>query len=227
MARTGRPQPRPREPLPPPLPPETRTVGQLVAETVRFYGRHFWRSLALGLGPAGLAVGETFLGRWGQFVLVAAGGGLLLSVAYTAGCAIVAGGRVPLRTLATALAAALVIWIPVPFLALGIFLPALAWMAFAGLAVPAAIFERIPLRRALGRGMQLGRADYVHSLGSLAALAIVVGATGSLLSLLIHTGSNQAARIALFLASLVVSPLAFLGSALLYHDQAARAKARQ
>jgi hypothetical protein len=227
MARTASPTPRRREPLPPPLPPETRTVGQLVAETVRFYGRHFWRSLALGLGPAALAVGETFLGRWGQFALVAAGGGLLLSVGYTAGCAIVAGGHVPPRTLATALAAALLIWIPVPFLALGVFLPALAWMAFAGLAVPAAIVERIPLRRALGRGMQLGRADYVHSLGSLAALAIVVGATGSLLSLLIHTGSNQAARVALFLASLVVSPLAFLGSALLYHDQAARARARE
>ena len=27
------------EPLPPPLPPETRTVGQLVAETIRLYGR--------------------------------------------------------------------------------------------------------------------------------------------------------------------------------------------
>ena len=30
------------EPLPPPLPPETRTVGQLVAETLKLYGRHFW-----------------------------------------------------------------------------------------------------------------------------------------------------------------------------------------
>ena len=35
--------------LPPPLPPETRTVGQLVAETIRAYGNSFWRVLPLGL----------------------------------------------------------------------------------------------------------------------------------------------------------------------------------
>ena len=38
-----------KEPLPPPLPPETRTVGQLVAETLRLYGRRFWLVLPLGL----------------------------------------------------------------------------------------------------------------------------------------------------------------------------------
>ena len=32
--------------LPPPLPPGDRTVGQLVAETIRTYGDHFWRVLA-------------------------------------------------------------------------------------------------------------------------------------------------------------------------------------
>ena len=34
---------------PAPLPPETRTVGQLVAETLQLYGAAFWPSLALGL----------------------------------------------------------------------------------------------------------------------------------------------------------------------------------
>ena len=33
--------------LPPPLPPETRTVGQLVAETLKLYGDNLWASLAL------------------------------------------------------------------------------------------------------------------------------------------------------------------------------------
>ena len=32
------------------LPPADRTVGQLVAETIRLFGGRFWRSLALGLG---------------------------------------------------------------------------------------------------------------------------------------------------------------------------------
>src|SRR5207248_11746044 len=35
--------------LPPPLPPERRTVGQLVAETIRAYGKDFWRALPLGV----------------------------------------------------------------------------------------------------------------------------------------------------------------------------------
>jgi hypothetical protein len=227
VARKGRATPRQQQPLPPPLPPETRTVGQLVAETVRFYGRHFWPSLALGLGPAALAIGSTFLGRWGQFVLAAAGGAVLISLSYVGGCILVAGRQVPARTVATAWLTAILIWIPVPFLALGIFLPALAWLAFAGLAVPAVIVERAPLRAALGRGMRLGRIDYVHSLGSLATLVILVAATGFLLSLLLHTGSDQAGRVALFLGNLVVSPLVFLGAALLYYDQAARLEARK
>ena len=42
-------------PLPPPLPPETRTVGQLVAETIRLYGSRFLPVLALGLKPGGKA----------------------------------------------------------------------------------------------------------------------------------------------------------------------------
>ena len=42
----------PRRDLPPPLPPETRTVGQVVAETIRLYGNRFWPSLALGISPA-------------------------------------------------------------------------------------------------------------------------------------------------------------------------------
>ena len=41
-----------RSSLPPPLPPETRTVGQLVAESIRLYGNHFWRVLPLGLALA-------------------------------------------------------------------------------------------------------------------------------------------------------------------------------
>src|SRR3954468_13753918 len=41
--------PRVEESRPAALPPETRTVGQLVAESIRFYGDHFWPVLALGL----------------------------------------------------------------------------------------------------------------------------------------------------------------------------------
>ena len=37
------------KPLPPPLPPGERTVGQLVAESIRLYGQRFWAALLLGL----------------------------------------------------------------------------------------------------------------------------------------------------------------------------------
>ena len=48
--------------LPPPLPPETRTVGQVVAEAIRLYGRRYRIALPLGLPLAAadtLAVGTT------------------------------------------------------------------------------------------------------------------------------------------------------------------------
>src|SRR5204862_314342 len=49
VGRMARPRyPKHEGPLPPPLPHETRTVGQLVAETVRLYGERFWHVLALG-----------------------------------------------------------------------------------------------------------------------------------------------------------------------------------
>ena len=35
--------------LPPPLPPGERTIGQLVAEAIRFYGNQFWKVLPLGI----------------------------------------------------------------------------------------------------------------------------------------------------------------------------------
>ena len=42
-------QKRAERPLPPPLPPAERTVGQLVGEAIRLYGANFWKALALGV----------------------------------------------------------------------------------------------------------------------------------------------------------------------------------
>ncbi len=43
-----------------------------------------------------------------------------------------------------------------------------------------------------------------------------------MLLILLHTQGNQAQAVALVLADLVLSPLLFIGAALLYLDQAAR-----
>src|SRR5256886_2924133 len=48
--------PRAAEPRPAALPPGERTVGQLVAESIRIYGERFVRCLAIGVPPAALAL---------------------------------------------------------------------------------------------------------------------------------------------------------------------------
>ncbi|HSO02389.1 MAG TPA: hypothetical protein VLS46_07660, partial [Gaiellaceae bacterium] len=111
---------------------------------------------------------------------------------------------------------------PFPFLASVFILPGLVWFAFVGLAVPAAVAEGTGFAASLRRGIELGRADFVHALGSLAALAIIVFVTRATLFVLLQGFGESTGRAASFLADLVVSPLLFLGAALLYVDQAAR-----
>jgi hypothetical protein len=97
-----------------------------------------------------------------------------------------------------------------------------AWLALVGLVVPAVMIEELPSRAAFGRAVELCRADYVHALGSLATLVIVFFLTRIVLAFLLREQADNAVRVAVFLADLVVSPLLFLGAALLYFDQAAR-----
>src|SRR5581483_8254006 len=123
-------------------------------------------------------------------------------------------------------AVAVLVWLPFPALRSVFVLPAVAWLAFMGLGVPAAMKERLGFRDALVRGRQLALADYVHALGSLAALVIVVGVADLALSALLHTQSHATERLALGLSDVVLSPLLFVGGALLYVDQAARVRSR-
>ena len=202
--------------LPPPLPPGTRTIGQLVAETIRFYGKHFWRSLLLGIGPAGVTVAGYFTGFHPALAAVVVGWILLASASYVGACVLVAGRR-PTRQIALrALAAACLVAV--------LILVGLVWLAPLGLAVPAIVNERVQLRGAFRRGLELARADYVHALGSLATLLVVVFLTQVLLTALLHGASKQSVHVSAFLASLVLQPILFLGAALLYDDQAARSK---
>jgi membrane protease YdiL (CAAX protease family) len=204
--------------LPPPLPPETRTIGQLVAETIRAYGNNFWRVLPLGVP---LAVADQLSVRQTATVQMAVFWALLpLFVGgYLWACRVVLGAAPTL----TAGSVAVLIWLPFPALRYVYVLPALAWLAFIGLAVPAAMAERLRFRDALVRGRRLGTADFVHAVGSLATLVIVVGVAANTLSALLHTQGDNGQRVAVFLSDVVLSPLLFVGGALLYIDQAARA----
>src|SRR6266513_2804376 len=161
-------QRREPQPAPPPLPPETRTVGQLVAETIRLYGSRFWRSLALGIAPAaaGLVVAESpGVARLPLALTVAA---VAASLSFALATGVVARERIPRRRLAEATAFGAITLVPAVVL-LGLFgilglLPAVFWLGFAGLIVPVITLER---RRSYARAFELARADLTHAVGAL------------------------------------------------------------
>jgi hypothetical protein len=211
------------QPAPPALPAGTRTVGQLVAETIRFYGSRFWHSLALGIAPAaaGLALAETPGAVRLALAFTVAAAAASLSFALATG--LVAGERIPRRRLGEATVGGTIALVPAIVLlgVLGILglLPAVIWLGFAGPIVPVITLEG---RRSFRRARELARADLMHSIGSLATLALVGLLTAYVLFFTLRSAGTAALRASAFVSVLVISPLLFLGAALLYYDQAAR-----
>ena len=199
-------------------------MGQLVAESIRLYGRRFWPSLALGVPPSILNLLSRTLDAELLLFVVPIVGGVLLSLSYV-GAVAIATGRSPVAPLAVL--GGLVVFVPFPFLVAAFVLPGLVWLAALGLVVPVLLLERGTFLGAFVRAFALARADFVHALGSLATLAILVFLTQSGLFFVLRGAGEQAIAIASFVASLVVSPLLFLGAALLYFDQEARDNARR
>jgi hypothetical protein len=212
------------KPETPVVPPAERTIGQLVADTLRYYGDHVWVALLIGIGPAVLTVVAARAARDVQVTALFAGWPLLMTVSFVVACFVVHGVRFERTRLATALFVGLVISIPVPLLVTLFVLPAVLWLALLGMAVPAAVVEGTGIRESIRRGFALGRADYVHAAGTLATLVLVVALTQFALFQLLHGLSDQAIAAAAFMASMVITPLLFFGSALLYTDQVARSE---
>jgi hypothetical protein len=199
------------------LPPAERTVGQLVAETIRFYQDNFWQVLPLGLAIALIEQVQVGHSTYTQAALLAAGAPLM-TAAYVRAAQLATGGGWSW----TAFAIGVLVFVPVPALTLVFIFPAVLWLAFIGLAVPAAVAERTRFRESLIRGRRLGTADYVHALAGIATLVIVFGLTKLVLGVLLHGQADAALRSALFLSDLALSPLLFVGASLLYFDQDAR-----
>jgi hypothetical protein len=204
------------------LPPAERTVGQLVAESIRFYGDHFWGSLWLGVAPATLAVVGANVSRRTALFLSPTLFGALLSATYVYASVLVLGKRPPRTRLVVAWLAGWLVFVPVPFLLLAFLVPGLVWLAGIGLVVPVRVVEDVPLRDAFARAWRLARADLMHEAGSLFTLAIVVLLTQAVLAFILRGFGDAEVWAAYFLASVVVSPLLFIGAALLYVDQSAR-----
>ena len=191
---------------------------------MRLYGRRFWPSLGLGVPPSILNLLARTLDDRTLLVVVPVAGGLLLSASYLGAVALAADRSVRVWQ---PLLGGLLVFLPVPILAALFILPALVWLAALGLIVPVLALERAGFFFGFLRASKLGRADFVHALGSLATLAILVFLTQSGLFFILRGTSDQTLAIASFVASLVVSPLLFLGAALLYFDQEARDNAQR
>ncbi|MDQ3380490.1 MAG: hypothetical protein M3546_09220 [Actinomycetota bacterium] len=214
-----------RRELPPPLPPDQRTVGQLVGEAIRLYGKYPWHALAIGIPVAVVNAVVWGVPGSGQIV-VAAAGALLITLSYVAACSLVTETPLRSRNAAKAYAIGVLVFVPFPFLAALFILPGLLWLSLFGLAVPVALVEGLGARAALVKGLRLARADLVHVLGGLATLALVVFLTQAALFFVLREFAENTRIAAATLASIVVSPLVFLGAALLYVDQEARLRLR-
>lgn len=189
---------------------------------MRLYGRRFWAALVLGAGPLVVALTVHALpGRTG-LVFLATGGALVFTVCYVAASLLAGDLRPRRRPVLTAVGIGVLVFAPVPFLTVSLVFPGLIWLAFFGLAVPVALNEQRGPRESVRRSIALARADFVHALGSLAALVVVAFITAITLAFLLGQFGEQSRAIAAVIPLVLVSPLLFLGSALLYFDQSAR-----
>ena len=183
------------KPLPPPLPPAERTVGQVIAESIRLYGNRFWAALLLGLPIAAitqLSAGHSLAAQ----TLILWIASPFVTAAYVWAIVIAAPARPPRGARSSArTSSGSSSSCPCPRCSGSIVLPALAWLALFGLSVPAAAYERLGFRSALVRGRRLAAADYVHALGSLCAVSIVYFITRVMLAASVAwSGGRRGAR---------------------------------
>src|SRR4051812_5631602 len=186
------------KPLPPPLPPGERTVGQLVGESIRLYGRRFWRCLLLGIPIAAfdqLSLGQSNLARSLLFALAAP----FLATAYAGASTVALEIRPTPKRFALAVGTGTLVLVPVAPLISWFALLAAAYLALVGLVVPATIAEPLGWWAAFRRAGELGRADYVHALGSLAALVIVFFIARLGLVALLQAQADNTVRVAVAL----------------------------
>jgi hypothetical protein len=193
-----------------------------VGESLRLYGRLFWRALGLGFGPVAVAIAINALPSPENLIFAATGGAVVVTLCYVAACLLAKDVAPTRRSVGTAILVGALVFAPVPFLTRILVFPAVVWLALFGLSVPVALYERKGFQDSLVRALALARADFVHALGSLAALGIVGFVTALALSSLLIQFGDQARSTAALLPLFLISPLLLLGGAQLYDDQAAR-----
>ncbi|TML49224.1 MAG: hypothetical protein E6G20_02795 [Actinobacteria bacterium] len=222
--------PRGRKPstsreLPPPLPPERRTVGQAVAEAVRLYGARFAKALPLGLVVA--TANQLTVGRGRPavtLVLLLAAPAFTLAFAYATRLTLEV--RTPPRSWLVALVVGTLAFVPAALLFPWFALASVLWLALVGLSVPAAVVEGSGLMASFRRGVELARAGYLHAAGAFVTFAVLFALTRTALALVLRSQADNTVRTAIFLADTIVAPLLFLGAVIVYVDLDARLRSR-
>ena len=210
-------------------------LGELLAETVRIYGERPVAALGLGAVEAAAFLGaEALPAPVGVLVLA-----LAFTATYGAAARLVSGDSFAEAWAQVGLRApvllVLTFVVAVPFaIAVGylfLLLLAVFWIALAGFAVPVTMLERSPsaegffdrLAYALYRSIRLARAEYLHAVGVAAGLIIVYLLVGNVIGAALVGFADNGRLAAGSLVQLVLAPLFFIGLAVLYYEQRARA----
>jgi hypothetical protein len=223
------------EPVRVSTPPTERPlgVGEVLAEAIRIYGERLRAVVGLGLFSAGMFL----VARLNEILWVA-----VIALLVSFGWAVAArlalgdswrdawaavGQRVP-----ALLALTFIATLPLALAARqGLFVVfAVLWLAATGFSIPVTVVESSgglrgihDLGHSLRRSLELARAEFIHAAGVMAALVILF-----VLLLLVLFGALRGfaenGDVAAFAIAVgVLAPFLFLGLAVLYFDQNARA----
>jgi len=225
----------PDAPAPEKVMPTERPLGlaEVFAEAIRLYGERIWAAAGLGAFSAVVFL----LARLQPIVWV-----ILVALLVTCGWAVATrlalgdpwrdawmhvARRAPVlvvftfvATLPLALAVVQALFV----------ILAVLWLAAVGFSIPVAVAESSgglrgihELGFGLRRSLELARAEYVHAAGVIAALVLVVVLLVLVLFGALRGFAENGDVIAFALSLGVLSPFFFLGLAVLYFDQRARA----
>ena len=210
-------------------------LGEVIAETIRLYSERPRAALGLGAVVAGAFLLARIVPTLLEVVVIA----LAFTAVYGAAARIVSGDsfaeawaqvgiRAPVLLILT-----FIVSVPFAIAYTGLYLLVLAvlWLALAGFSIPVAVLEREGNRDgvfgriayALDRSLRLARVEYLHAAGIVAALAIVYVLFAVLIGNALVGLADNSAVVAGALVRLVLAPLFFLGLAVLYYEQRARA----
>ena len=145
-------------------------------------------------GLVGVAAAAFSFSRLGALLFTMAAGAPVFTASYLAACALVSGTSFRSWSGLRAFVAGVLVFPPFALLVYVYVLPGLAWLSFFGFVVPVVLVEGASIRRAFRRSAELARADFVHVLGGLSALVIIVVLSQGVVFLLLRSFADTAPR---------------------------------